>query len=310
MDLLIGTGQMAKQYALSLEKLNRPYMVLGNSDESSNVFGRKFGKEVLSGSFRLNKALLSSYKFENIFIAVTEKQIFYCLKNLSDLNNFEKVFIEKPGALSFEEVISIQKFLNSEKFYVSYNRRFYSSVEKLIQLSREEGGFIGCHFDFTEFSHRILSLDIPQERLQNWFFLNSTHVIDLAFFLIGKPKELVARNYGKRSWHGNGDHFMGMGVSDKMVPFTYHSHWGAPGRWGLELTTVKSKYFLKPIEDLQVQRLGGFTVESIALDKEEGVKEGIFKIVENASIGDFTFFIPYEELLEMIPWYQKIKLGT
>ncbi|MCR9204820.1 MAG: Gfo/Idh/MocA family oxidoreductase [Halobacteriovoraceae bacterium] len=309
MDLIIGTGQMGRQYCLALKKLKRDFLVLGNTETSSIKFKEEMNVEVFPGSFANNESIFEGNEFENVYLVVLENQISNCLEELNKRQSFKKVFIEKPGAANPEELRKLAKRMPEDKFFVSYNRRFYQSVRKLETLIKEEGGVTSCHFDFTEATDRILSLNIPNERLEHWLFLNSTHVIDLAFYLIGDPRSMTCKNSGEKSWHGTGDHFMGMGESNRGIPFTYNSDWGCPGRWGIELTTSESKYFLKPMEQLHVQRKGTFSVEEISLEKTDGIKEGIFEIVEDASSHQMDRFLSLSDHAEKSNLYELIKFG-
>lgn len=51
----------------------------------------------------------------------------------------------------------------------------------LKKIIAEDGGITSFNFEFTEWAHVIEKLDYPREVFENWFFVNSTHVVDLAF---------------------------------------------------------------------------------------------------------------------------------
>jgi hypothetical protein len=50
------------------------------------------------------------------------------------------------------------------------------------------------------------------------------------------------------SWHPAGSVFVGAGISQEDVPFSYHADWGSKGRWFVEVHTVLSCYRLCPLE--------------------------------------------------------------
>jgi hypothetical protein len=76
----------------------------------------------------------------------------------------------------------------------------------------------------------------------------------MAFELIGFPRQIQAHQYGQIEWHPSGSIFIGSGISDHDIPFTYHADWGSGGRWGIEVNTSKNSYQLIPIEELYVSK--------------------------------------------------------
>jgi hypothetical protein len=123
------------------------------------------------------------------------------------------------------------------------------------------------HFDFTEAIVRIDPSSYDDATNQNWGIANSSHVIDTAFFLGGKPKWMECRQYGNAiKWHPAGSIFTGMGETEKGIPFTYHAHWGCPGKWNIEIMTPKRKLLFSPMERLHQQVKGGFEKELVRLD--------------------------------------------
>ena len=123
------------------------------------------------------------------------------------------------------------------------------------------------HFEFTEWSHRIEPLQKAPGVKENWFFANSTHVVDLAFFLAGKPVELKAiAKSGSIPWHSR-SYFSGAGITEKQVIFSYHANWESAGNWKIELMTPKRKIILNPLENLKFVLRGTVVEEEVELDK-------------------------------------------
>ncbi len=61
-------------------------------------------------------------------------------------------------------------------------------MEQLQNYIAEDGGALSINFDFTEWSHKIKYLKNSGLAKRRWLVANSSHVIDLAFHLGGKPK--------------------------------------------------------------------------------------------------------------------------
>ena len=111
----------------------------------------------------------------------------------------QSLLLEKPGALTHSELQLLQITAQEKgaKVWIAYNRRFYASVQKLRQLVAADGGITSAVFEFTEWSHRLKDLQKAPGVKEHWLLANSTHVIDLAFHLIGLPAE------GQwQGWHG------------------------------------------------------------------------------------------------------------
>ena len=133
-------------------------------------------------------------------------------------------------------------------------------------------------FDFTEWSDPIKTTSHNQEIKENWVLANSTHVIDLAFFLGGQPTKYSSLTSGSLDWHNRSSIFCGSGITEKGAIFNYHSNWASPGRWGLEFCTSSSRYVLKPIEKLQRIRRNSVEIEDIELNLsrfDEDFKPGL-----------------------------------
>ncbi len=122
------------------------------------------------------------------------------------------------------------------------------------------------YFDFTEWAHKIEALLKAPGVKENWFFANSTHVIDLAFFLAGEPFQWQAYSKsGNLNWHAK-TNFAGAGVTNKGVLFSYLSNWESAGRWGIELLTEKRRIYLRPLESISIQQKGSLAVLEHSFD--------------------------------------------
>ena len=78
--------------------------------------------------------------------------------------------------------------------------------------------------------------------------------------LIGFPKELSASQSGELDWHPSGSIFVGSGISEKNIPFSYNANWDSAGRWWVEFLTKENRYIMKPMEQLFVQKRGSIAL--------------------------------------------------
>lgn len=280
---LIGTGQMAIDYFNVLKDQNCNTTVIGRGEESALKFESKTGVKPFIGGFDefINKKGLP----ENAYVIIaTGTEVLMSALLLAIKAGAHKVLIEKPAALSIEELIENEDKLKafSENIFVAYNRRFYASVIEAKKMIEEDGGLQTIHFEFTEWSHVIEPLAKAPGVKENWFFANSTHVVDLAFYLAGKPVQWQAYSKaGTLKWHSK-TNFTGAGITEKGVLFSYLSNWESAGRWAVELLTEKRRIYLKPMEGISVQEKGKVAVVEHKFDNAADLefKPGLKKQLE------------------------------
>ena len=194
--------------------------------------------------------------------------------------------------------------------YVAYNRRFYASTNKALEIIKEDGGVTSFNFEFTEWGHVVRNSTRPKEIKENWFLANSTHVVDLAFFLGGYPKEMVSYVSGSLDWHSKASTYAGAGISEKNALFSYQANWSAPGRWAVEVLTNKHRLYLKPMEKLQIQEIGSVVVDAVEIDDEidQAYKPGFYaqtkSFLENINDGKK---LTIEEQLKHFEYYEKME---
>jgi len=192
--------------------------------------------------------------------------------------------VEKPVGLGEEEIHAVATAAEERgaAVYVAHNRRFYASVAKARQIIEADGGVTSFTFEFTEWSHAIEKLPHPKSVLSHWFLGNSTHVIDTAFFLGGRPSKYACYSGGGLDWHP-WSIYGGAGVTETGALFSYHANWRSPGRWGIELLTPSRRLILRPLEKLQVQEMQSLATDFLSLEDRLDIdfKPGFFRQVES-----------------------------
>lgn len=200
-------------------------------------------------------------------------------------SGIKKVLVEKPAGMNRTEIEKMAALAeaNNASVYIAYNRRFYASTEKALQIIEEDGGVQSFHFEFTEWPHVIEPLPYSKRVKENWFFENSTHVVDLAFFLGGEPKEIKCYTAGSLNWHSNAAVYAGAGIAENGALFTYDANWAAPGRWAVEILTRKHRLIFKPMEKLSIQKTASVKVDPVEIEDELDIrfKPGFYKQTES-----------------------------
>lgn len=262
---IIGAGTIAQEYAKVLQALNKQYQIIGRGVEKARQVEDALGCKVVTGG--LDSFLTSNPEIPEAAIVATN--LGSLAPNTIALVKYgvKRILCEKPGFLfpeECEQVVKVAKDNNAEVF-LAYNRRFFASVMETERIIAEDGGLKSFNFEFTEWGHVIAKANKPQNELNNWFFVNSTHVVDLAFFLGGTPVEMICYSKDVSDWH-NPINFAGAGRTDKDVLFNYQANWDAPGRWAVELLTSQHRIYLKPMEQLQLQDKGSVKVYPVEID--------------------------------------------
>lgn len=280
--LLIGTGRMAYFYAEVLKNLDMPFVTIGRGIESAEIFEKKTGIKPLTGGLENLSKEIDWQTITHAIISVDVLSL-YKITSLIIEMGVPNILAEKPGAIysdEFKKLKELSKKYNSS-LYIGYNRRFYPSVTKLLKLMNDDGGVKSFHFEFTEWSH-LINMNKPKDLLNNWFLANSSHVVDLVFFICGKPRTMQSFVMdGNLDWHPVSI-FSGAGITHKDALFSYNSNWESAGRWSIEICTNNGRYFLTPIEELWFQQKGQLIKERVFIEKSDfkaGVKEQVLSFL-------------------------------
>jgi predicted dehydrogenase len=286
--LLAGAGNMAAEYVKVLDALGAESVIVGNREESVNAFNEKTGKNAVAGGvaeFLKN----NENSFEFAIVAVNVNKLSEVTGQLINAN-VKNILVEKPGGLKKSDMDELLKLADERhvNVYIAYNRRFYASVEAAKKIIDEDGGLLSFNFEFTEWSHVIEKLTHPDEVMQRFFLCNSTHAVDLAFYLGGFPKELKSQISGSLAWHKAGSVYSGCGVTESEIPFVYQANWEAPGRWGVELLTKQHRLYLRPMEKLQIQNKGSVAIDFCEIDDkiDTDFKAGLYAQTKAFLTGD------------------------
>lgn len=310
--LLVGAGPMAVDYAKVLQALSYDPIVVGRGEASAKAMKEATGLSVHTGG--LESWLSRSPEVpQQAIIAVGERWLGTVALQLLD-RGVRRILVEKPGGHTSEEVKEVARraALTGAEVYVGYNRRFYASVQKAQELIAEDGGVSSFSFEFTEWSHVIGPLRKEPGVKEQWFLHNSTHVIDLAFFLGGRPKELTCYTAGGLPWHPSASVFAGAGISERGALFSYQANWEAPGRWGVEVLTRKRRFIFRPLEKLQVQKIGSVGIEQVEIDDalDTGYKAGLYRQVNAFLSNDAGRLCPIRKQAAMVQVYDRISNYT
>jgi predicted dehydrogenase len=266
--LIAGTGFMAVAYAEVLRELGVSALAVGRSDERARAFTERTGVPAVAGGIEQWLSGRDALP-ERAIVCTSLGTTVDTVRLLLDAG-LRSLLIEKPGAVCADDlaVLARQAEAVGAHAYVGYNRRFFESVRQARARIAAEGGATSVHFEFTERERDATSGKFDAVEQRHWGLANSSHVIDLAFHLAGRPATLQAQTAGALPWHPGGARFAGSGVTQAGVLFSYCANWGSGGRWGVEVCTEASRLILKPLEKVQVQPRGRFDLSELPLDTD------------------------------------------
>ena len=304
--LLIGCGQMSIEYCKVLKNMSKKFVILGRGKNSAIKFEETTKIKVYREGL---EKYLKNHPTPNYAIVVVG------INQLPEISlklikaGIKNILIEKPGAININCLIKINILAQKakSKIWIAYNRRFNSSTIKLKELVSKDGGISSLFFEFTELSHKIENLSTPINIKNKWLIANSSHVIDLAFHLIGMPNPNIfhVSQKGEIVWHPSSSIFVGCGESINNIPFSYHADWNCPGRWGITVMTKENTYILKPLEKLKIISKHNFDAKEYKLDDniDRNFKPGLYLQCKSFLEGPKTDLCTLKEQIEAFKFY-------
>ena len=302
---VIGAGYMGVEYTKVLKSMEIDFLVIGRGTSNIDKLKSEFAIDGVSGGLDLYlEGAPEAPKFA--IVAVTVEELMSTTCKLIEIG-VKKILVEKPAGLNKQEIATLNELAiqKNVEIFVAYNRRFYASVLKAKEIIEKDGGVTSFNFEFTEWSHEIVDLVKPKLVKEHWFLGNSTHVVDLAFFLGGRPKEMKTYTSGGLDWHSSSSIFSGAGISELNALFSYQANWEAPGRWGVEILTKSSRLIFRPLEKLQIQKIGSVKIEFVEIDDklDAEYKPGLFVQTQNFLSDNTIDFCTLKDQLDSVDLY-------
>ena len=306
--LLLGVGPIAEEYCKVLLHFQCEIWVVGRSEINCKLFSNKFSVKTFPGTLKNNLNELIGVDFHLCIAAIPVDEIYNNIISALNALTVKNYLVEKPVSVNFKEISDLCSYTKSS-IYVAYNRRQFSSTNKLIELLKDNR-ILSVHFEFTEWIDSIdKNSKFDQDIKSNWLLANSTHVIDLFIYLCGYPKQFLLINSRQIEWHSSPTIYIGSGVTEKNIFFTYNSNWISGGRWKLEVCNSIGKYILCPLEGLSFMARNSVEIENVTLENELDIrfKPGFFKQIEKLLNNDYNGLCSIDEHKLNFSFYQLVK---
>lgn len=309
--LLVGCGYMGQEYCKVLQALHADICAVGRGEASAKAFQEKTGLKPYTGG--LEKFMDGQETLPNqVIVAVGIQELYQTVKLLLE-KGAKTILVEKPGAARYDQIQELNTLAEAcgADVFIAYNRRSYASVRKAKELIAEDGGVSSFRFEFTEWGHVHLKSGRSRSELSNMFLGNSTHVIDLAFYLGGVPEKMSSYTAGDCSWCDKPEGYSGAGIAQTGAAFSYFADWDSAGRWSVEMLTKKRKLILCPLEELHCQFRGTFAIEKVEIDDalDRKFKPGLYLQTRAFLERDFEVLLPLHEHVKLCRFYRQIEEG-
>lgn len=293
---IIGAGPMAQAHWQALHALGLKADIYGRGESSAAAFTKATGARVFRGNLSEN---LSQRQTPLRFVIIaTGLEALAHATQTALTHGAQHILVEKPGGIDLQEIKKLAKVPRANAIKIAYNRRFLPASRTVKTLCQEDGGITSLHFEFNENIPLITSLEQHNKKVKNnWFFANSTHIVDMAFFLGGLPshidKSIFAHcvqagtpatnstpHLADMSYVGCGQYQCAQ--TQAVIAFSYLADWRSAGRWGIEICTRKRRFIMKPIETLMAIERGSFGAIPIPLQDEEpeDLKAGLYNMLK------------------------------
>lgn len=308
--LLVGCGYMGQEYASVLKALGVDFVAVGRGEANARVFEEKTGVKPFVGG--VEKFLDENAVIPKRAIVAVNAEYLYDTVCALLARGVKEMLLEKPGAHTYEKIEELNQIANAQgcRIYIAYNRRFYSSVLKAQEMIEEDGGVSSFYFEFTEWVHKFVEIGKLPEDIRGLFLGNSTHVVDMAFYLGGLPKSMSSYITSGEGIYKNISSFSGAGIAQNGASFSYRADWDSAGRWVVEILTKKRKLIFRPLEELKCQMRGSVAENKVEIDNTLDVKfkPGLF-LQTKAFFEDPSKLLSLEEHAKRSRIYYRIERG-
>lgn len=288
--ILVGTGDMAREYARVFRAMGKSFSTIGNTEKGCKQFyDWAWSNGVLTD---VHPGGVNHNRIESMeaVVAVPIIDLFDVAKSLI-LKGIKKILIEKPGCLYSIQARALISLAESKgaDLRVAYNRRFFNSVQSARTIIRRDG-VSRLFFCFGDDMNWVGDSPHPQSVKDRWIIANSSHCIDTALFITGEPVQGLFVETVKP--------FRGSGFAGD-IPFHYQTDWHKDKRWRIEFMTKRGEqYYLTPMEKLIRKDEDGDTM--IAYEGDD-FKPGMSAMMK-------SFLVGGEDLPTMTEQLERIKL--
>ena len=253
--VLIGPGNIAKYHIEAMMHFN--FELVGCiSREGSNAsvnFMNDMGKASSEYFNEIDFMLKNKDSWDAVLICCPSKNQ---LEYIDLLASYEKpILVEKPVSFSPN---NLNRYKHNNKIMVSFNRRYYESINKLKSfISKNKEFFVSINIPE---SSKSINVSSPSKFLPISIYENSIHIFDLINYLFGDVKWLNAISSSENKLEFMSVH----GRSSLNIPISLNLMLDSPENFSISINETNKKIQLKPIEVFK--KYQGFEVHEPSIE--------------------------------------------
>lgn len=242
----IGTGAMARAHAEAFQDIPNVELVgaMGRNLENLSSFTSQFNIPIMADTVG---QLYRQTNADLVVVAVSELSAKTLIEAAAQYS--WDILAEKPTGINLNEAYNLRIALGgaTEKLFVGFNRRHYSSTRQMFDsINSIENGVRYIEVCDQEHPLNAETAGRPKQVTENWMFANSIHLIDyFNLFARGEISSLTRRitELSSNSFVLNAE----MGFESGDVGY-YTAVWNAPGPWGFKCWAGNTFWESRPLE--------------------------------------------------------------
>ena len=242
---IIGAGYIAEKHLEVINKIKNLEVVAitSRTNTKAKKLAKKFSINIVSKD--LDDLIKKNY-IDAVLILVPPEEMFSTISRV--IKYKIPFFTEKPPSLNFLELKKLCQKVKKNNItnMVGYNRRYYSTFNKGLEIINNKGKLLGFLIEGHERFWIIPINNFSSEIKENWIFANSRHTIDLLRFFGGEIK--TSFSLSKSINEINGDQFTASIEFKSGTLGTYISNWLSPGGWSVKLYGEGVSVIFSPLE--------------------------------------------------------------
>ena len=255
---IIGSSLIAEEHILAFQENDFDVTCIASSNNSktAHTLAKKY-KSVKY--FPSVPEMLQEGEYSSLAILSSVESLYSNLIKALDYADY--IFIEKPVSLNTSEINKIKSLRNVQ---VGFNRRYYSSVDKLRSFI-EKAEFITGNINFPE-EISTTSKSTDKKKLHHEAIRkNSIHIFDLLSYLFGELKVEYKKTIGNKEYIG-----VEAILSNEICNLYLSSSLNDPSNTSISIFNGQKRAVLRPLE--HYTEYEGFIVK----DPEKGSKIRIY----------------------------------
>lgn len=297
---IVGAGRIANFHYEAFKAAGAEVAAVCTRGETGQTFAKERGMNYYSSLHEL----IEKESPEAVCL-LTQPSSYPSLLEVVKAKNIP-TFLEKPVSYSYQEGSDLKKLL-PEKVMVGQNRRFYSNINKVMNLL--DNNKVSAHVFINERAKDIRLRD--QRDRDNWHVMNGIHGVDLMKYMFGNPEKMLFQSQWQDMDFSRLKQFnSAVFETTKGHRVFFNSNFDSPGGWRIHFFYSETEVSVLPIEKTSIKSISGGLTE-VEVDKvDTEYKQGFYaqaKCFLDGVRGDLPKeWVHYDDALDSIELTEKL----